>query len=314
MKLFIILPILSIILILIVICKAFYFSKFNGKRLNNFIIWSSNKNEYNPSISNNIIAIRNCNIEKNNLILSYIKNNIFQKQKKRMINSLIIYKNENRIDLNISLEDPRIFYHNNKYYLIAIDSSTFYDYKNDKRNFIPKLIKLDNHFNIISILPFDMSEFKIPITQKNWNIFNDRNNNILMITDVYPKMIIKRINLENANIISRVEHDTTNFFPQIYKKCFIRCSTNFIPWKDNQLICILHIKKYYLYYRSFFFVIEDTYPYRPIKYSKIYHFFNERIEFASGLQWRNNKIVVGLGVNDYKGYITEIDPNDIEFI
>jgi hypothetical protein len=315
MKLFIILASLSIILIIIIIIyKSFYFSKLNGKKLNNKIIWDSNKNEYNPSIINNIIAIRRCNIEKNNLILSYIKNNIFQKQKKRMINDIIIYTNKARINLNISLEDPRIFYHNNIYYIIAIDSNSFYDYKNDKRNFIPKLIKLDNNFNLINILPFDMNEFKLPITQKNWNLFKDRYDNILMITDVYPKMIIKKVNLENANILSKIEHDTSNFFPEIYKKCFIRCSTNFIPWKNNQLICILHLKKYYIYYRSFFFIIENTYPYRPIKYSKLYHFFNERIEFASGIQWRNNKIAVALGVNDYKGYVTEIDPNDIEFV
>ena len=99
-----------------------------------------------------------------------------------------------------------------------------------------------------------------------------------------------------------------------YKNMNIRCSTNFIPWKNNQLICILHIKKYYIYYRSIFLTIENTYPYRPIKYSKIYHFFNERIEFVSGIQWRNDKILVSLGVNDYKGYVTEVDPNDIEFV
>ena len=312
MKLFIILAILSIILILmIIIYKSFYFSKLNGKKLNNSIIWSSNVNEYNPSITNNIIAIRRCNIKKKNIILSYINNNILKKEKIMNFSSIIIYTNKNRIDLNISLEDPRIFYHNNKYYIIAIDARTYY--KNNKRNFIPKLIKLDNNFNLINILQFDMSEFKKPITQKNWNLFKDKHDNILMITDVYPKMIIKKVNLENANILAKVEHDTQNLFPSIYKKIFIRCSTNFIPWKNNQLICILHFKKYYIYYRSFFFVIEDTYPYRPIKYSKIYHFFNERIEFVSGIQWRNDKILVSLGVNDYKGYVTEIDPNDIEF-
>jgi len=77
MKLFIIFAILSIffILVIIIIFKAFYISKLNGKRLNNSIIWSSNVNEYNPSITNNIIAIRICNIIKNNLILSYININ-----------------------------------------------------------------------------------------------------------------------------------------------------------------------------------------------------------------------------------------------
>ena len=301
-----ILIIISIILFLLTfIYKLFYFSKLNGKKLNNTIIWESNTYEYNPSIANNIIAIRYCNIEKKNLF-SLIKFFILQKQK-TIINNIIIYKNNIRKNLYINLEDPRIFYHNNNYYIIAVDSDTI------KNNIIPKLIKLDENFDIINILSFDISEFKKPVKQKNWNLFKDRNSNILMITDVYPKMTIKKVNLENVNILAKYEHDTSNFFPDIYKKSFIRCSTNFIPWKNNQLICILHLKKYYIYYRSFFFTIEDTYPYRPIKYSKIYYFFNERIELASGIQWRNNKILVGLGVNDYKGYVTEIDPNDIEF-
>lgn len=310
MILLIILTIIIIIFFIITLfCKSFHFSKLNGKRLNNKIIWESNINEYNPSISNNIIAIRYCNQEFNNIIFSYIKNFIF-KTHKNLINNILIYDNKNRINLNLSLEDPRIFYHNNKYYIIAIDSNKFY--KINKRNYIPNLIKLDRNLNIINIQQFDISEFKKPVKQKNWNLFKDKHDNILMITDVYPKMIIKKVNLENTNILTKVEHDTSNFFPEIYKKAFIRCSTNFIPWKDNQLICILHLKKL-VYIRSFFFTIEDTYPYRPIKYSKIYHFFNERIEFASGIQWRNDKILVGLGVNDYKGYVTEIDPNDIEF-
>jgi len=306
MILIIIFIIITIILLfLTIIYKFFYFSKLNGKRLNNKIVWESNINEYNPSIANNTIAIRYCNIEKKNLV-SLIKYVILQKQK-TIMNNIIIYKNYISKNLNINLEDPRIFYYKNNYYIIAVDSDTI------KNNIIPKLIKLDSKLNIINIKQFDISEFKIPVKQKNWNLFKDKHDNILMITDVYPKMIIKKVNLENANIISKVEHDTTNFFPNMYKKFFIRCSTNFIPWKDNKLICILHLKKL-LYIRSIFFVIENTHPYRPIKYSRIYHFFNERIEFVSGIQWRNNKIIVALGVNDYKGYLIEIEPNDIEFL
>ena len=182
--------ILTILLFLTFIYKLFFFSKLNGKKLNNRIIWESNINEYNPSISNNIIAIRSCNVEKRNIISSYIKNFIFQKQKS-MINSIMIYMNKKSKNINVNLEDPRIFYNNNNYYIIAVDSDTI------KNNIIPKLIKLDENFDIINILSFDISEFKKPVKQKNWNLFKDRNSNILMITDVYPKMTIKKVNLEN---------------------------------------------------------------------------------------------------------------------
>jgi hypothetical protein len=299
MKLLIILTLLSIILIFIVICKAFYFSKFNGQKLYNKIIWESNINEYNPSISNNVIAIRNTNWEKNS-ILFFITNLFINHYE-----DIIIYKNNIRKKLNLSLYDPRIFYNNNYYYIIAIEPR--------KDELIPNLIKLDTNLDIISVNQFDISEFKKPVKQKNWNFFKDKKNNILVITDAYPKLIIRRVDLNNVKLLDKIVHNTTNFFPNNYKNMNIRCSTNFIPWANNQLICILHFKKNYFYYRSIFFVIEDTYPYRPIKYSKIYHFFNERIEFVSGIQWKNDKILVSLGVNDYKGYVTEVDPNDIEF-
>jgi hypothetical protein len=287
---------LFIIILLLIIYKNYLFK---GYYLNNKIIWESNINEYNPSISNNVIAIRNSNWEKNS-ILHFITNLFINHYE-----HIIIYKNNIRKKLNIHLYDPRIFYHNNNYYIIAVNQVI--------NQIIPYLIKLDNNLNIINIKQFDISEFKKPIKQKNWNFFIDKQNNILLITDAYPKLIIRSVNLENAKLLDKVMHDTTDFFPDDYKKNYIRCSTNFIPWKDNQLICILHLRKIY-YYRSIFLTIEDTYPYRPIKYSKLYYFFNKTIEFASGIQWRNDKILVALGVNDYKGYVTEIDPNDIEFL
>jgi hypothetical protein len=289
-------------IILLILFFIYYYKNclFKGKYyLKNKIIWESNVNEYNPSISNNVIAIRNSNWEKNSIL--YFITNLFINH----YEDIIIYKNNIRKKLNIQLYDPRIFYHNNNYYIIAV---------NDKYNqIIPNLIKLDNNLDIISVKQFDISEFKKPVRQKNWNFFKDKQNNILVITDAYPKLIIRRIDFKNVKLLDKIEHNTSNFFSNNYKKHKIRCSTNFIPWKDNQLICILHLVNIF-YYRSIFLTIEDTYPYRPIKYSKLYYFFNKTIEFASGIQWRNDKILVALGVNDYKGYVTEIDPNDIEFL
>jgi len=124
-------------------------------------------------------------------------------------------------------------------------------------------------------------------------------------------MIIRKVDLHNAKLLDGIKYNTSNFFP--YYKYYIRCSSNFIPWKNNQLICILHLKKN-ITIRSIFFTIEDKYPYKPINYSKIYTFFNSYIEFVSGIGWKNNKIIVALGKDDYQGYLVEINPNDIEFI
>ena len=70
----------------------FYLKLIKGQKLNNRIIWESNINEYNPSFSNNVIAIRYCTYELKSYfsyIKHYIKNKIFRK--KTIIISSIIY-------------------------------------------------------------------------------------------------------------------------------------------------------------------------------------------------------------------------------
>ena len=165
---------------------------------------------------------------------------------------------------------------------------------------------------------FDFGDLKKPIMQKNWNLFTDINDDLFCITDVYPKMKIRKLDINTPRLYGGVEHDMKQFFKNIDKKLHIRCSTNFIKWKSNTLICALHVKKHTLILRSFFFVIKDSFPFEPLAYSKTYTFFNntDPIEFITCINWNkdNTKIICCVGRGDYKGYNLEIEPSDIEFI
>jgi len=289
---------ISIILFLIFLSLLIRVILLDGEKIPNKILWESMPNEFNPSFANNVIAIRYSNWDRKNWDW-LLKNRLKGKE----YSDIILYKNNIRKQLNLNLQDPRIFYNKNNYYIIAVKSVNY------NQEIIPQLITLNSNLEIEKTTEFNIKEK--PVKQKNWNLFTDKNSNILIITDVYPEMIIRKVDLHNAKLLDGIKYNTSNFFP--YDKYYIRCSSNFIPWKNNQLICILHLKKN-ITIRSIFFTIEDKYPYKPINYSKIYTFFNSYIEFVSGIGWKNNKIIVALGKDDYQGYIVEINPNDIEFI
>ena len=89
-----------LLIIFLLIYKNYLFKRYY---LKNRIIWESNINEYNPSFSNNVIAIRHSNWEKNSIL--YFISNLFINH----YEDIIIYKKNIRKKLNLPLYDPRIF-------------------------------------------------------------------------------------------------------------------------------------------------------------------------------------------------------------
>ena len=84
-------------------------------------------------------AIRHSIWEKNNIL--YFISNLFINH----YEDIIIYNKNIRKKLNLPLYDSRIFYHNNNYYIIALDGRN--------NQIIPNL-------NIINVRQFNISEFK----------------------------------------------------------------------------------------------------------------------------------------------------------
>lgn len=275
----------------------------------NRVVWSSKEFKYNPSISNNVIAIRENN-KKHTSVFSTLYSYYFIEN----INNIRLYKLSNSQDMNeksldLDLEDPRIFYHNDKYYILCFDGTDDKIYKIVRPNYVI----LDNQWNILKHSEFYASDLKRNSKQKNWNFFKDLDNNLLIISDIHPEMTIRSFNEEDGRveIISKI--NTENIFNGY--KCHIRCSTGFIPWNKDELIGAIHLRSHYNY-RTIFVVINGRYPYTIKRISYPYNFKNKVIEFVSGLDWNDtkDKLYIALGINDYTGEVLEIDPKDILFV
>ena len=101
------------IILFIPFARCNVFTTIKSQFLPHNTIWKSNSHEYNPSISNNIIAIRYCNQSSLNwwgaLLGCYVS---YQ-------NDIILYHGQNyslKIVLHSNMEDPRIFYYQGTYY------------------------------------------------------------------------------------------------------------------------------------------------------------------------------------------------------
>ena len=87
-----------------------------SKPLKNKVLWVSEPEYYNHSIANGVIAMRHDKVVRNNFI-----NNIkcMYTQSK---STLWIFSGDNfeiKKNLNLSCEDPRMFYYKEKYYIIG---------------------------------------------------------------------------------------------------------------------------------------------------------------------------------------------------
>ena len=283
-----------------------------SKPLKNKVLWVSEPEYYNHSIANGVIAMRHDKVVRNNFI-----NNIkcMYTQSK---STLWIFSGDNfeiKKNLNLSCEDPRMFYYKEKYYIIGPEPTFSQVTKVTSTEIKPHLVVLNKNLELESNKEFDFTEFKKPVMQKNWTLFTDSTNNLYCFTDVYPKMKIRKIDLNTPKLYGGFEHDTTSFFPK--QKAHLRCSTGFIPWKNNTMICGLHLKRHLNVIRSLFFVVQDTYPFEPVAYSKTYSFFNQQnlVEFLTCINWNKDKtkLICCVGREDYNSYNLEVDPSDIEW-
>ncbi len=304
-----------IVLIILFKISCIYLCTYSIPSINlkNKVLWESKPEYFNHSMANNVLAVRHDKLIKNNII-GYIKAMYI-----RTNTTLWIFSGdnfENKKNLGIICEDPRMFYYNDKYYIIGPKPIFIDDKKITIVEIKPHLVVLNKDLEIESYKEFDFTEFKKPIMQKNWNLFTDVNNNLYCFTDVYPKMKVRQIDLNTPKLYGGFERDMTTFFPK--PDGHLRCSTNFIPWKNNTLICGLHRKKHLKVIRSLFFVVKDTYPFEPVAYSKTYSFFNQQnfVEFLTCINWNKDKtkIICCVGKEDYNCYNLEIDPGDIEFV
>ena len=284
-------------------CMCSISSQFLPHRL----VWESEKNHYNPSMTahttdtdnGSVLAIRH-NYQHFDNWLSTVFNAPLKFE-----NDLVLFHGPSysrRTTLGINMEDPRIFYHDGTHYIIAV--------KYDGTNIIPHLITLHTDLTVQSVRSFSMEDFTSPYRQKNWVFFTDNQGQLLLLTDVHPELIIRKVDMGTMRLSIVVQHNTKEVFRH---QGYTRCSTSFVTWKDGTLLCALHLK-HQLTIRTLFFCIQGSYPYLPVSYSPLYHVQNKLIEFASGLSLDSmgKRLWLSLGIENHKGLVVELNPEEIE--
>ena len=275
----------------------------NSTYLTNTTIWKSPYYQYNPSVQNSCIVVRKHKATLFGDLLTALT--------RESQCSVLLYRGQQEKELTEAgnLEDARLYFHDNKYYLLAVKLCITVG---ATRGFCPRLLVYNDDFTFNTELHLPLqNHFPVPISQKNWTLFANEDGKLLIFTDVYPRFIIRRLDLSIV-----VNTDMTGFFDTNMTQGHIRCSTNFVPWPCGAMVCALHV----LYtpgrrYRTLFFKVHGTFPYNPIAFSPLYHFEQTlvHIEFASGLDWSTDKtkLHVAYGINDYKGKVVSVEPKAI---
>ena len=234
-----------------------------------------------------------------------------------------------------ALEDPRICYYNNYFYVSITEFI-------NKQLIFPSLYIFDNSFNFIRKLSynwneyFDQTKIQPSLIQKNWCPFVYKSK-LLIHTDVYPTWnvfgiketnyknnenedihcILKRKDMSLVNIIS---FDTTDFFKELNQK-LIRCSTSWIEYSNKTFLVGLHTKEFatnkFLPTIRTILVEIDKESFIPIKKTDVLclDIINDaRIQFLSGLESNENYIYLTYGIGDYKTVIKRISKKQLKLI
>ena len=201
------------------------------------------------------------------------------------------------------LEDPRISFFNNKFYVSITEFIS-------KKHIIPSLHVFDIEFNFINKIEYKWDEYfkqlniEPSLIQKNLCPFS-LNNNLVVHTDTYPTWNVFKVGSDNSfeNVIS---FSTKSFFKDLNHN-LIRCSTSWVNFSKDTFICGLHTKT---------FAIRQTLPtirtilveidkktLHPIKKTRVLCFDiinNARIQFLSGIESDDFNIYLTFGIGDYK--------------
>lgn len=195
------------------------------------------------------------------------------------------------------LEDPRIMYDGNVIYVSATE------YKKNGKDVYPVLFELSKTLDVKRRIDY-LNYYSPSRIQKNWCPFNHKGV-LALHTDTYPDWRVYEINKKTGVLISLCNVNVKDFFePYIIPNSFLRCSTSWVEFTTKTYLCGLHIKhfnsmKLPVFRTMLVEVSKDTLL--PIRST---HFFllhddNHPIQFLSGLEIVNDKIVLAFGIGDF---------------
>ena len=203
--------------------------------------------------------------------------------------------NESYDGLYVGLEDIRLFVNNGELYFNANRGLEYHNMVIEHGKII--LGSQSTQSNLIKKIDQRTIE-------KNWTLFSNRENKISMVYEWYP-LTIGNIHKDSINLVddknsSLMELDITHKLrtPQIFK--WVRGSTNGINI-GNEIWFMCHIVSYedrrYYYH---IFVVLDTETYELKKYSRIFTFEKEKVEYTLGFEYMEDtkRFLIGYSIMD----------------
>lgn len=141
--------------------------------------------------------------------------------------------------------------------------------------------------------------------EKNWTIFHDNNSAMRIVYGWSPFTICERVDNE-VNIIREIK------MPRVFKQ--LRGSSNGVRI-GNEVWFLCHMVSYEdrrIYYHMF--VAIDATVYQPIKYSQLFTFNSEHVEYSLGFIYRKqeDRLLIGYSTNDNKTHFMFIKKSIID--
>jgi len=297
-------------------CEYFHIQKKDKLKIETFKL----KQMYNPSIikteNGYLHCARHSTCTSKN-ILRHLYGTFFN------ISNLIFYRTDRNFKNltfiktkryhNIILEDPRIVMFNDLYYI----SCTLLK---NKRDIYPILLVYDKNLNFLKSIKYTgYIENKFPRIIKNWCPFV-KDKKLFIHTDSFPiwRVYLMDLQKKEQNMILQVEIHSQNFF-EISKELYLRCSTSWKEYDENNYICALHSKTkgFYKSIRTIFVLI-DKKSLIPVKKTPIICLdknYTNRIQFVSGLEIHDkDNIIITYGIGDYKAVSSKIKRKYIDHL
>ena len=202
------------------------------------------------------------------------------------------FVNKKSDEIYVGIEDVRLFELNNKIYY----SGTGYKDNTIGVSIEKYDIRKKQIIEHVYPSPFDNN------VEKNWVLFNN-NNELSVIYSWYPLIIGK---VGNNQFIETHNIET----PYLFKN--LRGSTNGLTMPNNEIWFICHLvsheKKRYYYH---IIVILDAHTLKVKKYSKIFTFRNNCVEYCCGFTKTNDKFIFSYSEMDNSSYIGSIPISEI---
>lgn len=269
-----------------------FYLYYNTVNFPSTVIWKLEEYEHNPSLfyhkTDLIVTARQQYTTSKTYFHRFYSEIVTRLFPWLLFEKIVIYqknfKEKRVLDFQHRYEDARIYYYKDTEYILVTD----YDLKQ-------QIVIVNGTQN--RKLTNSSEKFK------NWNFFEDKSGELLLLTDINPFTIRK------TNFDGKVEIVVRH--PPDYRLENLRCTSKPIPFGKDELLTIAHNKTPLRSIASYFVAFRNEYPFNVTRVSHEIRFFGTFVEFCSGLERVGDQIYVGIGVNDYSGFVLEIQEADI---